>query len=315
MKSILTVHRPCLCFMRRRPIQKMMKSPWTLVFGVSFNLITILLYYIWLNESGAITWPSIHTVLYWSSLVLLLVSVPLFIATASLNPGYMESFFDYTKLVETALEIGLHLDNFCSYCETIKSETSFHCTICNKCVEHFDHHCPFINNCLGYRNHKYFLAFIFLYSFCLMLLLTETLRHFVEIYKEIGQDFYADSLCMINIILILLHIPVFLFQWHSQCSTLCKRPDLPPQFIDGNNNVDDEPTQKSLSVDDLRNRSRSHNTNTKSEQDLKIRHPSLVTAKMVVPYKSGSFAHTPLTTPFDHSASFSRSSISSPKKI
>ena len=131
-----------------------------------------------------------------------------------------------------ALEIGLHLDNFCSYCEVIKSESSFHCTICNRCVELFDHHCPFINNCLGHRNHKYFLSFIFLYSFFLLIILFETLRHFVEIYQDIGwKCVYTDCITTVNIILILLHIPVFLFQWRSQCTSLCKRPQLPPQFL------------------------------------------------------------------------------------
>lgn len=32
-----------------------------------------------------------------------------------------------------------------------------------RCIEKFDHHCNFVNNCLGYRNHKYFLGFIFSY--------------------------------------------------------------------------------------------------------------------------------------------------------
>ena len=157
-----------------------------------------------------------HLILYWISIALLFISVPLFILTSSLNPGYMRPFYDFIKLVEIALEIGLHLDNFCSYCEIIKSESSFHCTICNNCVELFDHHCPFINNCLGYRNHKYFLVFIGLYSIFLVTLLIETFRHFVEIFNEMGwKCFYTDVLCTINFILIGLHIPVFLFQWES----------------------------------------------------------------------------------------------------
>lgn len=45
----------------------------------------------------------------------------------------------------------------------IKSGRTFHCNFCARCVEKFDHHCSFINNCLGYRNHKFFLAFIFSY--------------------------------------------------------------------------------------------------------------------------------------------------------
>jgi hypothetical protein len=45
----------------------------------------------------------------------------------------------------------------------IKSGRTFHCNFCCRCVEKFDHHCSFINNCLGYRNHKFFLCFIFAY--------------------------------------------------------------------------------------------------------------------------------------------------------
>ena len=214
-------------------MQKMERSPWTLIFGVSFNLTTVLIYYVWLNEKYSgnykILMTDMHYVLYWTALALLFVCAPLFILTASLEPGYLRPIYDFTKLIDTALEIGLHLDNFCSYCEVIKSETSFHCTICNKCVEMFDHHCPFINNCLGNRNYKYFLAFTFLYSFCLLLLLIETLRHFVETYEESGWScIYTDSLTTVNIILITLHIPVFFFQWRSQCSSLCKLPKLPP---------------------------------------------------------------------------------------
>jgi len=220
----------------------------TLIFGVCFNLGTILIYYIWLNErthgTATIFWQNAHIVCYYLSLVLLTISLPLFLLTVLLQPGHLRPTYEYAKLVEVALDIGLHLDNFCSYCEVIKSETSFHCTICNRCVELFDHHCPFINNCLGYRNHKYFLSFIFLYSIFLSILLFETLRHFVEIYRVIGWScLYTDSLCTTNIILIFLHFPVFAFQWQQQCKNLCKRPNLPPQFI---NLAEYEPLKTSI---------------------------------------------------------------------
>jgi len=186
LRSILTFKRPCLCFMRRRPIQKMEKSYWTLIFGVCFNLATTMIYYIWLREkehgTTEILYDKAHILLYWLSIGLLLVCLPMFILTCSLQPGFIKPVYDYTSLIESALDIGLHLDNFCSYCEVIKSETSFHCTICNRCVELFDHHCPFINNCLGYRNHKYFVSFIFLFSFYLLILMFETIRHFIEVY-------------------------------------------------------------------------------------------------------------------------------------
>ena len=51
LRSILTYSRPCLCFMRRRPIQKMERSPWTMIFGITFNFVSVSIYYYWLRES------------------------------------------------------------------------------------------------------------------------------------------------------------------------------------------------------------------------------------------------------------------------
>ena len=218
LRSILTFSRPCLCFMRRRPMQKMHRSPMTMIFGIVFNMIATAVYYIWLSEnahgsgSNWVMWHDWHIVGNYLGLALFLINLPLFVAAVMLEPGYLVPVYDFTRLVEVALEIGLHLDNFCSYCEVIKSETSFHCTICNRCVELFDHHCPFINNCLGYRNHKYFLLFIFLYPIYLLILLSEVLRHFIEIYRVTGFEcIYTDSMTTIALLLILLHLPVFFF--------------------------------------------------------------------------------------------------------
>ena len=41
--------------------------------------------------------------------------------------------------------------------------------ICQRCVEKFDHHCVYINNCLGYRNHKYFMMFLFFITLYIIL--------------------------------------------------------------------------------------------------------------------------------------------------
>jgi len=158
----------------------------TMAFGITFNLISTAIYFVWLREkvygTTEILMQPMHVTLYWTGVCLLLTAIPLFVLSITLGPGHLTPFYDFTKLIEVAFDIGLHLDNFCSYCEVIKSETSFHCTICNKCVEMFDHHCPFLNSCLGHRNHKYFLLFIFIYSAYLIVLMTETLRHFVEMY-------------------------------------------------------------------------------------------------------------------------------------
>lgn len=230
MKSILTFKRPCLCFMRRRPIQKMERSYWTMIFGIVFTGVSTTIYFKFINEKyhhadyGILLKP-LHVALWWMAVVLLFISVPLFVLTVTINPGHLKPFYDYTKLIEVAFDIGLHLENFCTHCEVIKSETSFHCTICGKCVELFDHHCPFINNCLGHNNHKYFILFIVSFMCYLVVLMTETIRHFAEIYKEQGiKCLYTDCMSTVNLILITLHFPIMLFQIYNQCRNLNKKP-------------------------------------------------------------------------------------------
>ena len=85
----------------------------------------------------------------------------------------------------------------------------------------------------------YFLSFIFLYSIFLLVLLVETLRHFVEIYQVAGIScLHTDWWCSINIVLVVLHLPVFSFQCYQQCGNLCKRPNnLPPAFINLEENM------------------------------------------------------------------------------
>ena len=73
--------------------------------------------------------PKVHGLFWISSVILLALTLPCYILSIALDPGYIERKYDYIALIETALEYGQHLDNFCSYCEIIKTQTSFHCTI------------------------------------------------------------------------------------------------------------------------------------------------------------------------------------------
>ena len=58
---------------------------------------------------------------------------------------------------------------YCRYCRAAKPIRAHHCSTCNRCVLKMDHHCPWINNCVGFRNHGYYLRFLF-YTMAVMLL-------------------------------------------------------------------------------------------------------------------------------------------------
>ena len=156
-----------------------------MIFGIIYNLALASVYYVWLiqrrndTDTGELFLNDYYVENWWSSIALGAICALLFILSVAKQPGFLFPVYDFVKVVENAIDIDLHLDNLCTYCEVIKSEISVHCTICNRCVENYDHHCQFINNCIGHRNQKYFISFICLYTLFLLLILTETSRHLV----------------------------------------------------------------------------------------------------------------------------------------
>ena len=51
--------------------------------------------------------------------------------------------------------------SYCDTCKFLRPPRSFHCAQCGVCIEVHDHHCPWVGTCIGYRNLKYFIAFLF----------------------------------------------------------------------------------------------------------------------------------------------------------
>lgn len=156
------------------------------------------------------------------TVLLFLLSLVSFALATCLEPGFLRSAYDFTGLVNKFLDLQIHLDNLCVYCEVIKSETSFHCTVCNRCVEKYDHHCPFINQCLGLTNHKYFILFIFSYFLFITSVFVGTLWHLIVMYgKWKFACFSEDIWCTVLFVLILLHMPIVVFQILQQSKKIC----------------------------------------------------------------------------------------------
>ena len=77
---------------------------------------------------------------------------------------------------------------FCSTCRIYRPPGTHHCRICDNCIRNFDHHCPFIGNCVGYRNYRYFFAFISFLTIYIFVILGLTITHVVIFQKE-TKDF------------------------------------------------------------------------------------------------------------------------------
>ena len=51
--------------------------------------------------------------------------------------------------------------SYCKTCNILRPPRAYHCPDCGICVEVHDHHCPWVGTCVGYRNHRYFVLFLF----------------------------------------------------------------------------------------------------------------------------------------------------------
>lgn len=72
--------------------------------------------------------------------------------SAFTNPGKTPKIMDLDESEDI---------RYCEVCDQVKPPRTHHCRKCNICIHRMDHHCIWINNCVGYKNHKYFLLFLF----------------------------------------------------------------------------------------------------------------------------------------------------------
>lgn len=138
----------------------------------------------------------------------------LFYLLTLMNPGYVSKQKDFIKLLEKIIYERYHLDYVCVHCENLRPENADHCNFCNRCVQKFDHHCVFVNNCLGYRNHKWFLLFLFFFTFFMLGIFCYCLDNLITIALTYPHPLHPTfnkldiALDVYLILIVLLHSPI-----------------------------------------------------------------------------------------------------------
>lgn len=98
--------------------------------GVILNIGVICIFY-WALEMFTMNpkfIPVLHYVLLWMSVCFLILVLPSFMLSVTLNPGIITKKIDFISLIDKAFETDVNFEEaFCSYCEIIKTESSFHC--------------------------------------------------------------------------------------------------------------------------------------------------------------------------------------------
>lgn len=181
--------------MVHRPLKKVEKNSQLLITTVVLNIfifILQILFQIHYAQSDPVNYDS-SQFKAWSIATNFFfpITALFYFLAACLEPGFVTPDFDILELLRIANDKQIDLDNFCFYCRVIKSGRTVHCNFCNRCVEKFDHHCNFVNNCLGYRNHKYFLGFIFLY---LAYFTTSIVSSVMSFYTHLESDHFSQNM-------------------------------------------------------------------------------------------------------------------------
>ena len=215
LEYILTPPSGFRCLRMTRPIEKVKRTQRCQISSLIFNLFVV----------GVITFIGIYdlkssqhqynirySVTYWLQAFFFFGTI-VFYGLSMINPGYVQSQPDFTKLLVRLIEYNYHLDYVCIPCGTLRPEEADHCNFCNRCVQKFDHHCVFINNCLGYRNHKWFLMFLLFFTVYMFTILLHSAWKLAGFIRDPGAQgtlfvYLNWSVQLFLIVVVVLHAPI-----------------------------------------------------------------------------------------------------------
>ncbi|EKE39095.1 hypothetical protein ENUP19_0055G0047 [Entamoeba nuttalli] len=82
---------------------------------------------------------------------------------------YAKERYRISQMKQQKLIDMLYPAQYCGECQEYRPPRSYHCKTCDKCILKRDHHCPWIGQCVGFKNHKYFIQFLWYTPFILIL--------------------------------------------------------------------------------------------------------------------------------------------------
>jgi len=99
---------------------------------------------------------------------------------------------------------------WCKMCENWKPPRAHHCKDVKACVLKLDHYCPWVYNAVGYRNHKYFILFLFYSSTALtyFLICCVTRVIYDVTYRQRGKMVFSIPEVVLFLIQLVLTLPV-----------------------------------------------------------------------------------------------------------
>jgi len=132
----------------------------------------------------------------WIHLVFVLFTVMMlymFYRTVFGDPGYIDRNKVLPSNIVRRVEDGLSNERFCVTCMQARPPRSKHCKICNKCVGRFDHHCPWVANCVGYKNHPFFIGWLFTLSVCNFICICLIFYHWRVVSSIVWWEYPSDE--------------------------------------------------------------------------------------------------------------------------